>query len=115
MSALLEASSRDKKQAHSDRLRVAQQRVDYVVCDSHCDVVAIVELDDKTYSNTKDPVRDGRLDQAGIRTVRFRSRNKPTPEAIRTSVLPISAIAPIITANCHLSKPANNAAGRRRD
>ncbi len=87
MSALLEASSGDKKIAHSDRLRIAQQRVDYVICDSRCKVVAVVELDDRTHSRTKDNVRDSRLEKAGIRTVRFQSRNKPTIDLIRTSVL----------------------------
>jgi len=110
MSALLEASSSDKKQAHSDRLRIAQQRIDYVVYDSHCEVVAVVELDDRTHSRTKDHARDGRLEQAGIRTVRFQSRNKPTTEVIRISVLPASATAPTIAADNHLNKLAKSAA-----
>lgn len=92
MLALLEASSRDKKQAHSDRLRIAQQRVDYVVCDARCEVVAVVELDDRTHSKAKDQTRDVRLEEAGIRTVRFQSKNKPSTDAIRASVLP--AVAP---------------------
>ena len=32
MTALLEAASSDKKKSHGDRLRIAQQRADYVVC-----------------------------------------------------------------------------------
>jgi hypothetical protein len=32
MSALIEAASSDKNKAHGDRLRIAQQRADYVVC-----------------------------------------------------------------------------------
>jgi len=88
MSALLEAASGDKKQAHGDRLRIAQQRVDYVVCNRRCEVVAVVELDDRTHSRAKDKVRDGRLEQAAIRTVRFQSRQKPAPDAIRAAILP---------------------------
>jgi hypothetical protein len=88
MGALLEASSSDTKQAHSDRLRIAQQRVDYLVCDERCAIVAVVELDDKTHSRTKDQLRDARLEQAGIRTVRFQSRNKPSMDDIRYVVLP---------------------------
>ena len=87
MSALLETASSDKKKAHGDRLRIAQQRVDYVVCTRRCEVVAVVELDDKTHSRVKDELRDARLEQAGIRTVRFQSRNKPTTEAIRAMIL----------------------------
>jgi hypothetical protein len=87
MSALLETASSDKKTAHGDRLRVAQQRVDYVVCTKRCEVVAVVELDDKTHSRAKDGLRDSRLEQAGVRTVRFQARNKPQVDAIRTMVL----------------------------
>jgi hypothetical protein len=87
MSALLEATSSDKKTAHADRLRVAQQRVDYVVCTRRCEVVAVVELDDKTHIRAKDELRDARLEQGGIRTVRFQARNKPKVEAIRAMIL----------------------------
>lgn len=88
MSALIEAASSDKKQAHSDRLRIAQQRADYVICDAVGEVVAVVELDDRTHSAAKDQLRDSRLKQGGIRTIRFQSRNKPTVEAIRDAVSP---------------------------
>lgn len=87
MSALLESASGDKKQAHGDRLRIAQQRADYVVCTKSGDVVAVVELDDKTHSRAKDQLRDARLEQARIRTVRFQSRTKPTPAAILVAVV----------------------------
>ena len=87
MSALLDAASSDKKEAHSDRMSIAQQRVDYVVCTRRCEVVAVVELDDKTHSRAKDELRDARLEQAGIRTVRFQARHKPKVEAIRTMIL----------------------------
>lgn len=87
MSALVEASSSDKKTAHADRLRIAQQRVDYVVCTRRCEVIAIIELDDKTHVRAKDELRDSRLEQGGIRTVRFQARNKPKVEAIRAIIL----------------------------
>lgn len=87
MSALLQPASSDRKTAHGDRLRIAQQRIDYVVCTTRCEVVAVVELDDRTHSQEKDAVRDSRLEQAGIRTVRFESRNKPKIDAIRAMVL----------------------------
>jgi hypothetical protein len=87
MSALLDTASTDKKTAHGDRLRIAQLRVDYVVCTKSCEVVAVVELDDKTHSRAKDQLRDARLEQGRIRTVRFQARSKPGVEAIRTMVL----------------------------
>jgi hypothetical protein len=94
MSALLEASSSDKRMAHSDRLRIAQQRIDYVVCNKRCEVVAVVELDDRTHSRAKDKIRDSRLEQAAVKTVRFQSRQKPTADAIRAAVLAASTSAP---------------------
>lgn len=87
MSALLDMASSDKRKAHGDRLRIAQQRVDYVVCTRSCEVLAVVELDDRTHSHTKDQLRDARLEQAGIRTVRFQARQKPRIEAIRAMIL----------------------------
>jgi cellulose biosynthesis protein BcsQ len=107
MTALLEASSGDRKIAHSDRLRIAQQRVDYVVCDVRCEVVAVVELDDRTHSSEKDQRRDKRLEQAGIRTIRFQSRSKPQLDAIRASVLPVST--PAAPANNSTARAANSA------
>lgn len=88
LSALIGATAKDKKRAYGDYLRIAQQRVDYVVCDRACQVVAVVELDDKTHSRKKDALRDARLQQAGIRTVRFQSRSKPSVELVRSAVLP---------------------------
>jgi hypothetical protein len=115
MSALLEAASGDKKKAHSDRLRIAQQRADYVVCTMSCDVVAVIELDDRTHTRAKDQVRDSRLEQAGIRTVRFESRNKPTAETIRAMIIGAgpSGQAPAgaadISPNTPAGKPASAA------
>jgi len=92
MTALIEAASSNKKTAHSDRLRIAQQRADFVVCDRSCRVVAVVELDDRTHSRSKDEIRDGRLQQAGIQTVRFQSTSKPGVGAVRTAVLAAVAV-----------------------
>ncbi|MDQ1817769.1 DUF2726 domain-containing protein [Massilia sp. CCM 9210] len=95
MSALIEAATNDKKIAHSDRLRIAQQRVDYVVCDRYCKVIAVVELDDRTHSANKDQTRDARLKQGGVRTVRFQSKNKPSVDALRTAILPEVAVSQV--------------------
>jgi hypothetical protein len=103
LSAMLEGASDDKKKAHSDRLKIAQQRADYVVCTKSGDIVAVVELDDKTHSPAKDQLRDSRLEQAGIRTVRFQSRNKPSPAAILVAVV---GAAPVVQqANAPFAQP----------
>lgn len=92
MTALIESAASNKKKAHSDRLRIAQQRVDYVVCDRRCQVVAVVELDDQTHSRNKDKIRDERLQQGGFRTVRFQSKSKPSPEALRAAILSVHTV-----------------------
>lgn len=97
MSALIDAASSDKKKAHSDRLRIAQQRVDYVVSDKNFKVVVVVELDDKTHSGVKDQVRDGRLMQVDIRTVRFQSKSKPGIDAIRAAVLSVACVPEVVS------------------
>lgn len=88
MTAVIEASSLDQKQALRDRLRIAQQRIDYLVCDQQGEIVVVVELDDRTHSPDKDKVRDARLMQAGITTIRFHSKTKPGHDAIRAAVFP---------------------------
>jgi hypothetical protein len=87
MSALLESSSSNAKTAHADFLRIAQHRADYVIANKQMEVVAVVELDDRTHSRAKDQLRDSRLEQAKIRTVRFQSKNKPNVAALRAAVL----------------------------
>ena len=89
MTALIEAASKDRRTAHGDRLRIAQQRADFVVCDRSCNVIAVVELDDRTHSRSKDRIRDARLQQAGLRSVRFQSTSKPSVGALRAAVLPV--------------------------
>ena len=97
MGALIVPSSSDKKLAHADRLRVAQQRVDFVICDRACKVTAVIELDDRTHQAGKDQRRDERLNQGAIRTVRFQSTTKPDARAIREAVLGMAAaLAPTV-------------------
>lgn len=98
MSALIVPASPDKATAHADRLRVAQQRVDFVICDRACNVTMVVELDDRTHQVAKDQRRDARLNQGAIRTVRFQSKNKPDAAAIRAAVLGPAAVAPVAMA-----------------
>lgn len=42
---------------------------------------------DRSLPYEKDELRDARLEQAGIRTVRFQVRNKPKVDAIRAMIL----------------------------
>ena len=92
MGALIVPASTNKATAHADRLRVAQQRVDFVICDRSCNVAVVIELDDRTHQTAKDQRRDERLQQGAIRTVRFQSMNKPDAQAIREAVLGVAAV-----------------------
>jgi hypothetical protein len=68
------------------RGRFAQKVVDYVILDDAFEVVALVELDDKTHSVEKDALRDAMTAAAGYVTLRYRSRQKPEPRAIRAEL-----------------------------
>lgn len=87
LQALIEPSSSNAKKANADRLRIAQQRADYVVCDPAGVVVVVIELDDKTHEKKRDAIRDARLKQAGLRTLRYTSKAKPTITTIKKDVL----------------------------
>ncbi|MBA3476905.1 MAG: DUF2726 domain-containing protein [Lautropia sp.] len=70
----------------SIRGRFAQKVVDYVILDDALEVVALVELDDKTHRLEKDALRDAMTAAAGYVTLRYRSREKPEPQAIRADL-----------------------------
>ena len=66
----------------------ALKTIDYVVvAKDTLDVVAIVELDDRTHDikKDKDRARDQLLASAGLKTFRWDSRAKPTQAAIRAA------------------------------
>jgi len=70
----------------SIRSRFAQKVVDYVVLDDALEVVALVELDDRTHQLEKDAMRDAMTAAAGYVTLRYRSREKPPPKMIRAEL-----------------------------
>jgi hypothetical protein len=65
------------------RARFDRKIADFVVCDREtCDIVALVELDDRTHSAAKDRYRDELTKAAGYKTIRFQSKKKPTESEI---------------------------------
>ncbi len=52
--------------------------------------VAVIELDDRTHDKRKDARRDAMLAEAGIPTLRYESRRKPSEAQIRRQVLAIA-------------------------
>jgi hypothetical protein len=75
----------------SIRARFAQKVVDYVVLDDALEVIALVELDDRTHRVEKDAERDAMTAAAGYVTLRYRSREKPPPQAIRAELATLHA------------------------
>ena len=65
---------------------VSNTRVDWVIA-RDMEVLAIVELDDRSHDPRKDARRDQVLKSCGYRVVRFSSHRRPTPQQIRDAVL----------------------------
>lgn len=61
--------------------------IDFVILDKKNNIVAIIELDDRTHDSEKDAKRDAMLHNAGYKTVRFHSKNKPDYKTIRESII----------------------------
>jgi hypothetical protein len=67
----------------------AQKIIDFVAQDKKSgDIVAIIELDDRTHNEAQDAKRDAMLTSAGYRTIRWNSKNKPDVVAIREALFP---------------------------
>ena len=89
MGSLLEPGvPRNQGQAYM-RLRsmFAQKIVDFVAQNRESgEIVAIIELDDRTHNAAKDARRDTMLASAGYKTVRWASAAKPDVAAIRSAL-----------------------------
>lgn len=87
MSGLVSPKTTDYKQQNAIKNTYNRLRVDFVLYKDK-KVIAVIELDDKTHKNKedKDQKRDDILAQAGYKTYRFMSNNKPTVEELRVKV-----------------------------
>jgi hypothetical protein len=86
MTAIIEPASKDRYWTHFNR--IAMQRVDYAVYTRDLKLICVIELDDRTHDgkHKRDGRRDSRLTEAGVQTLRFDSRAKPRPEALRAAI-----------------------------
>jgi len=95
LSALLEPASKDRKVRTAAFNRIARKRVDYAVYTDKLQLLCVVELDDRTHKAAHDAERDAMLASAGIKTLRWQSKNKPDMAEIRAQFdklrTPISA------------------------
>lgn len=100
MSALIESDAWSKKSRMSDFLRISQKRVDFGIFTRDLKIVAVIELDDRTHNTKKDRQRDGYLTSAGIRTIRFQSKQKPDEKAIANAIANVKVTpAPAVPAS----------------
>jgi len=95
MGALLEPNFRKSDRSNYQRVRnsYVQKLVDYVVCDKELNVVALIELDDKTHNAKKDADRDAMTNEAGYYVIRWNSKSKPTTVEIAEEIEKVTASA----------------------
>ena len=86
MSALVAPESTNKNTALSAFRRISQKRVDYAIYTDEMKLVCIVELDDNSYDARKDAARDKIFNTAGIQTVRWHSRKRPSEIEIKVTL-----------------------------
>jgi hypothetical protein len=94
MAALIEPAAKGKGRG-ADFLRISQKRTDYCLYQrDSMSLVAIVELDDRTHLAAADVRRDAYTASAGIRTLRFESKNKPSEAQLRQAVAALALPTP---------------------
>lgn len=94
MSSLIDTDlAEDHPEYWAQRHRFAQKVVDFVVYRRKpVGVIALIELDDRTHDANKDAMRDAMTREAGLVTLRFESRSKPSVEEIRRKVLAVASM-----------------------
>lgn len=75
----------------ADFQRISQKRVDYALFTSAMQLVAIVELDDKTHNARADRRRDALLETAKVPVLRWNSAKKPSIGEIKRRLLELQA------------------------
>lgn len=68
--------------------KIGSKHCDFLICNPNTlDIVAIIELDDRSHNRTRDAARDALTASAGYLTIRYESRTRPTTMMIRLDVL----------------------------
>lgn len=87
------ALSRQARQALRNKFN--RKFADFVVCDRDTlQIVALVELDDRTHVASADQKRDALTQAAGYKTVRFQSKQKPTAVEIASLIQQLAGDSP---------------------
>ena len=82
LSALIKPTGQ-KGETYKARNQISQKRVDYVLYTHDWAIICVIELDDKTHDSERDQKRDQMLASAGIKTIRWDSRRKPSESDIQ--------------------------------
>ncbi len=86
-----------RKVSTSVRNRFDRKRIDFVLEErSSGDVLALVELDDRTHNAAKDRARDEITSAAGYRTIRLRAGKRLDAKSVRDEIS--AALAPQVVA-----------------
>lgn len=76
----------NQKERHAKHNTARQKVADFLICDRGFNVIAVIELDDKSHNKEKDEKRDAMLKEAGIKTQRYRVKQLPTDEEINSLI-----------------------------
>lgn len=93
MSALIEPTSKGQATI-ADRNRIDRKVIDFTVFNIELELICLIELDDSTHIKAKDEARDKITGSAGIKTLRWSSKNKPDVNIIRNEVLKAGGVFP---------------------
>lgn len=89
MGALIDTALKPEHPLYWEVRKLFAGRIcDFVLCDNKTLApLLVVELDDRMHDFDRDEKRDAFLAQAGLRTVRFWSKNKPDAAQLREKIL----------------------------
>lgn len=115
MGALIDCKSGlTRAQRTSVRNRFDRKVVDFVVEEkSSGDVVALIELDDRTHSDAKDRARDEITRAAGYRTLRLPADKRPDASGVRAQLL--SALTETVDGSAPPAAQGSRRGGKRLD
>jgi hypothetical protein len=100
--------------------RLAQQQVDFVLCDpGDLRVLSVVEFEDGSPSSRRPKERDVLVDEAlasaGIPVIRFAAGSAPGVDEVRHKLAPVMPAVPPPAPSAKRAKPGKKRAGRPRD
>ena len=94
--------------------KINEKRVDYAIYDRSMALICIIELDDRMHNPEKDKARDRLTRSAGVTTLRWQSRAKPSELEIFQAVnqLPHMLDKPLLPLERKPRPPARSVASR---